>query len=259
MRDVTNIPDALLDVIARAIKIHLAGLVNPLDERVKFLEAREHDAPVAPIVPDYTPAIEAVRRELEDGLRDHAEAMRQVDRAHDALDELRERIATLEAREVPVPRDGTDGEDGRDAFELDVLPAIDFTRNYPRGTVAQHQGGLWRAFANTQGAHGWACIVDGINAISVTRDNERGFTVRIVRSSDTTEATSFVMPVLIYRGVYQTGHVYEEGDVCTWAGSLWHCNEPTDSKPDTEGQAWTLAAKRGRDGKDLRMIGGNAA
>jgi hypothetical protein len=259
MRDVTNIPNELLDVIARAIRLHMAGLVSPLDERVKFLEAREREPVELPVVIDHTADIDAIRREAESLARDYLEAGRQLDRAHDALDELRERLVKLEGREVPVPKDGTDGENGRDAYELDVLPAIDFTRNYQRGTLAQHQGGLWRAFANTQGAHGWACVVDGINAVSVTRDSERGFTVRITRSSDTTDATSFVMPVLIYRGVYQVGRVYEEGDVVTWAGSLWHCNEPTDTKPDSDGGAWTLAAKRGRDGKDMRLIGGDAA
>jgi hypothetical protein len=259
MRDVTNIPNALLDVIARAIKVHIAGLVSPLDERVKSLEAREHDAREVPVTVDHSADIEAMQRECEGLSRDHAEALRQLDRANDALGDLRERLATVEAREVPVPRDGRDGEDGRDAYELDVLPAIDFSRNYRRGTVAQHQGGLWRAYANTQGAHGWGCVVDGINAVSVTRDSERGFTVRIVRSSDTTDATSFVMPVLIYRGVHQAGRIYEEGDVVTWAGSLWHCNEPTDTKPEADGGAWTLAAKRGRDGKDMRLLGGDAA
>ena len=262
MRDVTNIPDALLDVIARAIKLHMAGLVTPLEERVRFIESR--DAPILPAV-DHTAELGELRTQCANVSRDYAEAMRELDRATHTLDELRERIATLEAREVPVPKDGidgTDGEDGRDAYALDVLPVIDFTRSYARGTVAQHQGGLWRAFANTQGTHGWACVVDGINAIAITRDSERGFTVRITRSSDTTDATSFVMPVLIYRGVYQAGRIYEEGDVVTWAGSLWHCNEPTDVKPDAkpdEGTPWTLAAKRGRDGRDLRMIGGDAA
>jgi hypothetical protein len=264
MRDVTHIPDLLLDAIARAIKVHIAGLLSPLDARVKAIEARGE--PVPQRMPDYTPAIEAVRRECT------ADTTRQLDRAMGGVDALRERLAKLEARAlepVPVPKDGRDGtdgrdgEDGRDAFELDVLPAIDFTRDYARGTLAQHQGGLWRAFANTHGAHGWACVVDGIHAMSVTRDSERGFTVHIKRSSDTTDATSFVMPVLIYRGVYQAGRVYEEGDVVTWAGSLWHCNEPTDTKPEGDttgnGGAWTLAAKRGRDGKDMRLIGGDAA
>lgn len=58
-------------------------------------------------------------------------------------------------------------------------------------------------------------------------------------------------PVPVYRGVFAEGEAYEPGDMATWAGSLWHCNEPTVEKPGDGSKAWTLAAKRGRDGKDF--------
>lgn len=54
---------------------------------------------------------------------------------------------------------------------------------------------------------------------------------------------------LTYQGVFQEGKQYEPGDVTTWAGSTWHCNEVTESKPG-ESKAWTLMVKRGRDGRD---------
>jgi hypothetical protein len=55
---------------------------------------------------------------------------------------------------------------------------------------------------------------------------------------------------LTYQGVYQDGKAYELGDVTTWAGSTWHCNEPTETKPGDGSKAWTLMVKRGRDGRD---------
>ena len=55
---------------------------------------------------------------------------------------------------------------------------------------------------------------------------------------------------LSYEGVYQEGKAYEPGQLATWGGSTWHCNEPTTSKPGETAQAWTLMVKRGRDGKD---------
>ena len=55
---------------------------------------------------------------------------------------------------------------------------------------------------------------------------------------------------LSYEGVYQEGKAYEPGQLATWGGSAWHCNEPTTSKPGEAAQAWTLMIKRGRDGKD---------
>jgi integrin beta 3 len=57
-------------------------------------------------------------------------------------------------------------------------------------------------------------------------------------------------PTMLYRGVYHEGTEYERGDVVTWGGSLWHCDEPTKEKPGTD--SWTLAAKKGRDGKDAK-------
>jgi hypothetical protein len=56
---------------------------------------------------------------------------------------------------------------------------------------------------------------------------------------------------LSYEGVYQEGQAYEKGMLVTWAGSSFHCNETTTSKPG-ESKAWTLMVKRGRDGKDFR-------
>jgi hypothetical protein len=55
---------------------------------------------------------------------------------------------------------------------------------------------------------------------------------------------------LTYCGVFVDGKAYELGDVTTWAGSTWHCNEPTETKPGDGSKAWTLMVKRGRDGKD---------
>lgn len=58
----------------------------------------------------------------------------------------------------------------------------------------------------------------------------------------------FALPVPIYRGVFKEGESYERGDLVTWGGSLWHCDKGTSEKPNPD--SWTLAAKRGRDGKD---------
>lgn len=58
-------------------------------------------------------------------------------------------------------------------------------------------------------------------------------------------------PFPIYRGVFKDGDAYEPGDMVTFGGSLWHANEATTVKPGDGAKAWTLAAKRGRDGKDF--------
>jgi hypothetical protein len=52
-----------------------------------------------------------------------------------------------------------------------------------------------------------------------------------------------------YCGVWEAGQAYGIGDFVTHAGSLWACRAPTEARPGTS-PAWTLAVKRGRDGRD---------
>lgn len=153
---------------------------------------------------------------------------------------------------ISAPKNGLDGEPGRDAAELEILPAIDEAKSYARGTYAQHANGLWRAYERTHGMKGWECIVAGVSGIEVTSDDDREFAVKCVLSTGVVEHKTFHMPCMIYRGVFKEG-MHHPGDTVTWGGSLWHCDEPTSDKPGEVGsKGWTLAAKRGRDGKDGR-------
>ena len=168
---------------------------------------------------------------------------------------------------IPVPRDGRDydpdvlqkavldavsalpaPQDGRDATALEVLPAIDDQKSFPRGTYATHQGGLWRAYEKTHGMRGWECLVDGVADIDVSMTGERLFSVVVRQSSGQCTEKTFSLPVMLYRGVFRAGETYHPGDTVTWGGSLWHCNSMTGDKPgEAHSSGWTLAAKRGRD------------
>ena len=168
---------------------------------------------------------------------------------------------------IPVPRDGRDydpdvlqkavldavsalpaPQDGRDATALEILPAIDDQKSFPRGTYATHQGGLWRAYEKTHGMRGWECLVDGVADIDVSMTGERLFSVVVRQSSGQRTEKTFSLPVMLYRGVFRAGETYHPGDTVTWGGSLWHCNSMTEDKPgEAHSSAWTLAAKRGRD------------
>ncbi|HCB8469861.1 TPA: phage portal protein, partial [Escherichia coli] len=168
---------------------------------------------------------------------------------------------------IHVPRDGRDydpdvlqkavldavsalpaPQDGRDATALEILPAIDDQKSFPRGTYATHLGGLWRAYEKTHGMRGWECLVDGVADIDVSMTGERLFSVVVRQSSGQRTEKTFSLPVMLYRGVFRAGETYHPGDTVTWGGSLWHCNSMTEDKPgEAHSSAWTLAAKRGRD------------
>ena len=152
---------------------------------------------------------------------------------------------------IPAAEPGKDGEDGRDALSLEILPFIDEGKDYPRGSYATHNGGLWRAYEKTHGMRGWECIVDGVAGVDIQRSEQRSFTLMVNRSSGARETKTFDVPVMIYQGVFKSGQEYIPGDTVTWGGSLWHCDETTQDKPGENGsKGWTLAAKRGRDGRD---------
>ena len=163
------------------------------------------------------------------------------------LDELARSAAAL----VPVPK-ALPAEHGRDALDLEILPGIDETKQYPRGTYAAHRGGLWKSYERTHGMRGWECIVDGIDGVTVTQDSVREFSVTLSKSSGASAVQKFSLPVQVYKGVYREGEPYEANDTATWAGSVWVCNkDATTDKPGTSDD-WTLAVKAGRAGKDLR-------
>lgn len=162
-----------------------------------------------------------------------------------------EAIARAAAALVPPPVI-PEPEHGRDAIDLEILPAIDESKQYPRGTYAAHNGGLWKSYERTHGMRGWECIVDGIAAVNVVQDSDREFSVTLVKSSGAEVVQKFALPIQVYRGVHQEGKAYDAHDNVTWAGSQWTStkSENTD-KPGTS-DAWTLVVKAGRPGKDLR-------
>lgn len=60
------------------------------------------------------------------------------------------------------------------------------------------------------------------------------------------------LPTPVYRGVFDRDASYKSGDFVTHKGSVWHCNAATDGDAPGASDAWTLAVKCGRDGRDAK-------
>jgi hypothetical protein len=209
---------AVIRGIAPIVREQIAKAVLELRDRVVVLETKA--AIPAAVAPD--PDVAALQTRLTalehtvdsdaSRLEVHTAAL-QRDLAQDGA-RLSERIAVLETR-APVPgpagQHGTDGQHGKDGLNgKDGLGFDDLDVRF-----------------------------DGVNMLTLAF--ARGGVVK---------AFPFSLPFLRYEGVYQDGQKYSQGDVTTWAGSTWHCNEPTTSKPGEGSKAWTLMVKRGRDGRD---------
>jgi hypothetical protein len=160
-------------------------------------------------------------------------------------------IARAAAALIPVP-EVKQPEDGRDAIDLEIMPAIDESKQYPRGTYAAHTGGLWKSYERTHGMRGWECIVDGIASASVSQDAVREFSVTLVKSSGAEVVQKFAMPIQVYQGVHQEGKAYDQHDNVTWGGSQWTSTKAENTDKPGTSDAWTLVVKAGRPGKDLR-------
>ncbi len=86
----------------------------------------------------------------------------------------------------------------------------------------------------------------GLGFDDLTYDGERRFTYK--RFDD---ERVFVVPFMIYRGLWSRDQAYERGDCITSDGGIWHAETNTIAGIDRPGisKAWKLAVKRGRDGK----------
>lgn len=89
----------------------------------------------------------------------------------------------------------------------------------------------------------------GFEHLDVVAVDERSFSISFTRDDETKQfVLKFSVP--LYRGVYQPGKSYERGDMVSFGGSIFHANDDTADKPE-EGGRWTLAVKRGRDGRSV--------
>lgn len=212
-------------------------------------------------IEDVTAKVDSLSKSIPSGY-DDTELRKQLEELAKSIPEayddtslrksMTEQIEAVEGRlKAAMPATPRDGIDGRDALQLEILPDIDETKSYPRGTYAKHAGGLWRSFEQTSGMRGWECIVDGVAAVCPSIEGKR-FKMTVRSSSGWERYADQFVPLQIYKGVFAQGEQYEQGDTTTWAGSLWHCNKTgTEAKPGDGSNDWTLAVKKGRDGREV--------
>lgn len=241
---------AAADVQAIFDRVPAAYDDAPLRAQVEQLAASVQALPVPEAYDDsrLIARLERVETELRESLK-RLDGLEQAPRPTYDDKDLRDQLASVqrsvgevrkEFKEIPVPTNG------RDAAALEIMPAIDTDKSYPRGTWAKHAGGLWWAFQQTSGMRGWECQVEGIKSITPTVSGKTMGVTVVTSSGDEVRAEAFV-PVQVYRGVWADGE-FEQGDTATWAGSLWHCNQTgTKAKPGDGSTDWTLAVKKGRD------------
>lgn len=145
---------------------------------------------------------------------------------------------------------GLTGKDGLDAIQIEILPAINLDKSYPRGTYARHAGGVMRAYQDTEGMRGWEVAWNGADGPPVIEwKDDRMMVYRQTMTDGQEVVHERKFPVPIYRDVWVEGKSYEMGDMATWGGSVWICVVETSIEKPGTGKEWRLAVKRGAEGK----------
>lgn len=237
-------------------------------EYVKSIELPKDGKSVS--LEEVTPVLEAGLKKIEESAMEFVEAIELPQKGQDGTSVtiedvtpiLEKAISEIESKameyvkSIELPKDGADGregtqgQDGKDALALEILPTIDLERSYPRGTYAKFQNGLWRSFETTFELRGWECIVAGINDVKINQIGEKNFELVISNSTGSEFTKEINLPVMIYKNVYKDTETYAAGNVVTFAGSAWHSNiDENKSKPGTNAD-WSLCVKKGRDYKE---------
>ena len=155
-------------------------------------------------------------------------------------------------------RDGKDGRDGRDGADgVFKAPVMWQQGKHASGTLATHKNGLWYCNTDTDAEPGekhWNLLSAGITNVTFRKVGDRGIECRSVLTDGSTATNVVEFPVPIYRGTFDENGAYEQGDMVTQSGSVWHADKDKLSRPSMVDSGWKLAVKRGSDGKDAKPI-----
>lgn len=275
---------ALAEATASIVREHVATATAPLIERIAALEAR----PVANDEMTDVVVLRLVQEEIakipppENGKDADPEQVASL-----VAEEVGRAVAAL-----PAPRDGKSVgvEDVAPLIEAEVgkaVAALPVPRSV-KSVIINREGEAIYAYSDgstenvgkVAGRDGtdadmaalqkWIDeqVAERVAAIPVPKDGRDGFNLEDFDIAKGEDGRTFVLkfergdirheyeltfPAPVYCGIFKQGTEYQPGDLVTWGGCLWHCDKATTGKPDSED--WTLAVKRGRDGKDGKSYG----
>lgn len=176
--------------------------------------------------------------------------------------ELTRRLTAIEER--PVPKDGRDGVDGKDAPVADLTPVYELIagraeaiknvqerlseiegRPVPRdgrdGIQGQKGDTGERGYDGRDGADGWSP-----DHVEMTIDDEGQWEFKMVTGEKVKSFTGRI-PVNVDRGVFSNDASYAKGHMVTYGGDVWVCKEDNPGPPGKDFAGWRLAVRKGRD------------
>jgi hypothetical protein len=183
-----------------------------------------------------------------------AEVLKQVPAPRDGVDgkdaapvDVEKLMADVLAK-IPTPQNGKDGAngiDGKDAvvdvekITLDVLSRVPPPRDGRDGVSVRGEKG-------EPGADG----KDGEVIVGVHTEQRSAREYELVIKTSAGEYRAPVsVPAILDAGVHRSGQSYVKGDGVTHGGNFWIAQRDNNELPG-KSDAWRLAVRKGRDGKD---------
>jgi hypothetical protein len=186
--------------------------------------------------------IEYVRSQIENAVA----AIPKPENGKDADPQAIREMVLAEVAKIPVPADGKSVtiDDVTPVLEVAVSRwAVDFERR-AHDVLQTAVERLPKPKDGEKGDPG----NDGFGIDEFVQRGDRTV-VAIYKRGDETIEQEFKFPAVIDRGVFKSGSDYEQGDGVTYGGSFWIAQKDTSDIPGNS-DAFRLAVKRGRDGKD---------
>jgi hypothetical protein len=186
--------------------------------------------------------IEYVRSQIENAVA----AIPKPENGKDADPQVIREMVLAEVAKIPTPTDGKSVtiDDVTPVLEVAVSRwAVDFERR-AHDVLQTAVERLPKPKDGEKGDPG----NDGFGIDEFVQRGDRTV-VAIYKRGDETIEQEFKFPAVIDRGVFKSGSDYEQGDGVTYGGSFWIAQKDNSDIPGNS-DAWRLAVKRGRDGKD---------
>lgn len=144
---------------------------------------------------------------------------------------------------------GKDGEPGRDGADgKDGVGLADALIDSEGNLVLTMTDGRTKSLGRVHGNNGEDGKTFTLDDFDIVPTDERTIEMSF-QNGQVKHTFELEFPVPVYRDVWNEKAEYRRGDMVSWGGSVWHCDEPKGLKPDAPESGWTLAVKRGRDGK----------
>lgn len=132
-----------------------------------------------------------------------------------------------------------------------IKAAYAASRDEPSSIWRQVADAGQRALVETRGLPGYERSTPAMRMASEARGSSMAMVRALAERVDDLERR-LAEGRVDYRGVWSAGQEYRRGNLVTLHGNIFHCNRQTDGKPGEDHDGWTLAVRKGRDGKDLR-------